>query len=206
MRFGISLTLALFLAPGAMLAEDRKADISGVWLPEEVLSIAPRANALLLNRQASERKQDPDSNCTLSGVPRIETGQTPFKILQAADEVVILYQAFTTFRQVFTDGRPLPQDPQPSWLGYSVGKWDGDTLVVETVGFNDLTWLDNAGTPHSDSLHVTERFHRRDPKRLDIQITIDDPKTFSKPLTVTQHARLLPSTDLTEFICLEGRK
>jgi len=87
-----------------------------------------------------------------------------------------------------------------------VGKWDGDALVVETTGFNDTTWLDNAGTPHSESLHVTERFHRRDAGHLDIQITIDDPKTFRRPFTITEHARLAPSIELTEFICLENRK
>jgi hypothetical protein len=196
---------AVLVWPLAMLGQ-AKPDLSGVWSPEEVLSIAPRANALMLNRKATEVKRDPDANCTLSGVPRIELGPKPFKILQSADEVVILYQDFTAFRQIFTDGRALPADPQPSWLGYSVGKWDGDTLVVDTIGFNDLTWLDNAGTPHSEALHVTERFHRRDKERLDIQIAIEDPKTFSKPFTVTGHARLLPSAELTEMICLESRK
>jgi hypothetical protein len=188
------------------LAQDHKPDLSGVWTPDEVLSIRPKAAALLLNRQPLERKRDPDANCTLSGVPRLDLGPKPFKILQSPDEVVILYEDYTTFRQVFTDGRPLPKDPQASWLGYSVGKWDGDTLVVDTVGFNDLTWLDNAGTPHSDALHVTERFHRRDAGHLDIQITIDDPKTFSKPFTVTAHARLSQGVELTESICLESRK
>jgi hypothetical protein len=201
-----------FLAGGALLAwpvavlGQVKPDLSGLWSPDEVLSIAPRANALMLNRKPAELKRDPDANCTLSGLPRIELGPKPFKILQSADEVVILYQDYTAFRQVFTDGRALPVDPQPSWLGYSVGKWDGDTLVVETIGFNDLTWLDNGGTPHSEALHVTERFHRRDKERLDLQITIDDPKTFSKPFTVTEHARLLPAAELTEMICLENRK
>jgi len=196
---------AVLAWPLAMWGQGR-ADLTGVWSPDAVLSIAPRANALLLNRKAAEIKGDPDANCTLSGIPRIELGPKPFKILQSADEVVILYQDYTAFRQVFTDGRPLPADPQPSWLGYSVGKWDGDTLVVDTAGFNDLTWLDNAGTPHSEALHVTERFHRRDKERLDIQITIEDPKTFSKPFTVTEHARLLPAGELTEVICLENRK
>jgi hypothetical protein len=194
---GAALALSL-LAAATQAAElqrtpDGKPDLSGVWTPDELLSIRPKANALLLNREAAGSKRDPDANCTLSGVPRLELGPKPFKIL-------------TTFRQVFTDGRPLPPDPQPSWLGYSVGKWDGDALVVDTIGFNDITWLDNAGTPHSESLHVTERFHRRDKGHLDIQITIDDPKTFQRPFTVTEHARLSPATELTEFICLENSK
>jgi hypothetical protein len=201
----VAAMLASSLGPPAAMAQG-KPDLSGVWTPDEVLSIRAKGNALLLNRKAAESKRDPDADCTLSGVPRLDLGPKPFKILQAHDEVVILYQDFTTFRQVFTDGRRLPQDPQPAWLGYSVGKWDGDTLVVDTIGFNDLTWLDNAGTPHSESLHVTERFHRRDKGHLDIQITIDDPKTFSHSFTVTEHARLSPNVDLTEFICLENRK
>jgi hypothetical protein len=203
--FILAVMVASLLAPRAAMAQG-KPDLSGVWSPDEVLSIRAKANALLLNRKPTESKRDPDANCTLSGVPRLDLGPKPFKILQSPDEVVILYQDFTTFRQVFTDGRPLPQDPQAAWLGYSVGKWDGDTLVVDTIGFNDLTWLDNAGTPHSEALHVTERFHRRDAGHLDIQITIDDPKTFSHPFTVTEHARLSPNAELTEFICLENKK
>jgi hypothetical protein len=206
LRLQISIIAVILGSPLAVVAQDHKPDLSGVWKPDEVLSIRARANGLLLNRQATESKRDPDANCTLSGVPRIGLGPQPFKILQSSDEVVILYEAFTTFRQVFTDGRPLPKDPQPSWLGYSVGRWDKDTLMVETAGFNDVTWLDNAGTPHSESLHVTERFHRRDSEHLDIQITIDDPKTFSQPFTVTQHARLSPGAELTESICLENTK
>jgi hypothetical protein len=198
--------LATIMIASVGSAQDHKPDLSGVWTPDEVLSIGPKAAALLLNRRPLERKRDPDANCTLSGVPRLDLGPRPFKILQAPDEIVILYQDNTAFRQVFTDGRSLPKDPQPSWLGYSVGKWDGDTLLVDTVGFNDLTWLDNAGTPHSEALHVTERFHRRDAGHLEIQITIDDPKTFSKPFTVTAHARLSEGAELTESICLESRK
>ena len=205
MRFSTTVILALSLAPVVALAQVRKPDLSGVWEPDGLQSMHTAASALLLHPEAA-KGPDPDANCTLSGVPRLDLGPQPFKILQSPDEVVILYQAFTTFRQVFTDGRPLPEDPQPSWLGYSVGKWDGDTLVVDTVGFNDTTWLDNAGTPHSESLHVTERFHRRDKEHLDIQITIDDPKTFKHPFTVTQQASLAPSLELTEFICLENKK
>jgi hypothetical protein len=205
MRLGITVLLALSLAP-IVLAQGRKPDLSGVWEPEGSPSMQSQAKALLLDPKAAQGKPDPDANCTLSGVPRIDLGPKPFKILQSPDEVVFLYQAYTAFRQVFTDGRPLPGDLQPAWLGYSVGKWDGDTLVVDTAGFNDITWLDNAGTPHSESLHVTERFHRRDAAHLDIQITIDDPKTFRHSFTVTEHARLAPSIELTEFICLENRK
>ena len=119
---------------------------------------------------------------------------------------MILYEAFTTFRQIFMDGRPLPEDPQAACMGYSIGKWDGDTLVIDTSGFNDLTWLDNAGTPHGEALHVTERYHRRDIGHLDIQITVDDPETFLHPFIVTEHDHLLPDTGLLEMICSENNK
>jgi hypothetical protein len=197
---------------------DGKPDLSGVWTPDNLsyltylgadgtpMSMRPWANAVFLHRQATKGKEDPDANCTLPGVPRIDSVPNPFKILQSPNEVVILYEAFTTFRQVFTDGRALPEDPQPAWMGYSIGKWDADTLAVETAGFNTETWLDNAGTPHSDSLRVTERFHRRDIGHLDIQITVDDPKTFLHPFTVTEHQHLLPDTGLLEFICSENNK
>src|SRR5271154_4646174 len=109
----ISIIFALSLVPGALPAQNGKHDLSGVWTPEA-------------RPAASHPNNDPDADCTLSGVPRIDLGPKPFKILQSADEVVILYEAFTTFRQVFTDGRPLPADPQPAWMGYSIGKWDGD--------------------------------------------------------------------------------
>jgi hypothetical protein len=197
---------------------DGKPDLSGVWSPDTLsyltylgadgtpIPMRPWANAVFLHRQATKGKEDPDANCTLPGVPRIDSVPNPFKILQSPEEVVILYEAFTTFRQVFMDGRGLPEDPQPAWNGYSVGKWDGDSLVIDTAGFNDLTWLDNAGTPHSDALHVTERYRRRDIGHLDIQITVDDPKTFLHPFTVTEHEHLLPDTTLLEFICSENNK
>jgi hypothetical protein len=192
MRFVILALLASSLA-SAVFAQNGKPDLSGVWSPET-------------RSEAGHPSNDPDANCTLSGVPRIDLGPKPFKILQSPDEVVILYEAYTTFRQVFTDGRPLPQDQQPSWMGYSVGKWEGDTLVVETTGFNDKTWLDNAVTRHSEALRMIERFHRRDAGHLDIQITLNDPKTLQRPQTYTEHARLVTGAELHEFICLENRK
>ena len=116
------------------------------------------------------------------------------------------YEEDTSFRQIFTDGRKQPDDPQPAWLGYSVGKWDGDTFVVDTIGVNENTWLDNAGRPHSDAMHLTERYHRTDFGHMDMQLTIDDPKAFTKPWTVSENARLMPDTDLLEYICSENNK
>ena len=205
MRLAILFMIATFVAAAQVKrTPDGKPDLSGMWAPEPVFSIHAKATALLLNREATPVQSDPDLRCTLPGVPRIDF-EKPFKILQHPDEVVILYQDYTTYRQIFTDGRALPEDPQPTGLGYSVGKWEGDTLVVESAGFNDESWLDSAGTTHSEALHVTERFHRRDAKRMDIAVTIDDPKTFSHPFTVEEHARLLPAGELTEWICLEER-
>jgi hypothetical protein len=128
----------------------------------------------------------------------------PFKIVQTPALLVLLYEtsANSTFRQVFLDGRPLPAGPQPSWLGYSVGHWDHDTLVVETTGFNGRSWTDTAkGHPQTDAARVTERFRRRDFGHLEIEITIDDPKAYTKPWTAKVPVKLLPDADLIETYC-----
>ena len=120
--------------------------------------------------------------------------------------LILLQEGDASFRQVFLDGRPLPKDPQPSWMGYSVGKWDGNALVVETIGLRDQGWLDALGHPHSDALRVVERFQRRDFGHMEIQITIDDPKTYQKPFTYTQRHHLTPDNELLENICLENER
>ena len=120
--------------------------------------------------------------------------------------MAILYEAFGQFRQVFMDGPELPQGPNPARLGYSIGKWEGDTLVVDTTGFNGKAWLDQAGHPATEDLHVTERFRRRDFGHLEIQVTIDDPKAYKKTWTATQAMNLLPDTDLLEFVCNENER
>jgi hypothetical protein len=122
--------------------------------------------------------------------------------------VAILYEAFNLWRQVFLDGRKLAlgEDLTPTWMGYSTGTWDGDTLVVDSRGFNGKAWLDQLGKPTTDALHVIERFRRKNFWQMEIQITIDDPKAYTQPWTVTQEARLLPNTELLEFICLENEK
>ena len=118
--------------------------------------------------------------------------------------MLIVYEAFNLWRQIFLDGRELAEDFPSTWMGYSTGKWEGDTLVVDTRGFNGKTWLDQAGKPTTDALHVIERFRRKDFGHMDIQITIDDPKAYTKPWTVTEQARLMPDTELMEFICNEN--
>ena len=130
------------------------------------------------------------------GLPGPFLVAVPFKIVQTPGLTLILQEVDNTIRQIYTDGRPLPVDPQPSWHGYSIGKWEGDTFVVDTAGFNDLSWLDAFGHPHSDALRLEERFHRRDYGHLDIQITLDDPKTFTKPLTIKATDLLVPDSDI----------
>ena len=120
--------------------------------------------------------------------------------------MVILYEFFGEVRQMFLDGRSLAKDPNPAWLGYSVGRWEGDVLVVETTGFNDKIWLDLYGHPSTESLHITERFRRRDFGHLDLQLTIDDPKTYTKAWTVALPLHLFPDGDLLEFVCNENEK
>lgn len=146
------------------------------------------------------------TRCLPSGLPVAESAPEPHKIIQTPGLIIVLYEADMTFRQIYTDGRKLPVDPQPSWLGYSIGKWDGDSLVVNANGFNDKSWLDASGHPHSDAMRITERFHRLDFGHMDIQITIDDPKNYSAPFTIKSKQRLIPDTDILEFVCRENEK
>jgi len=200
---------------------DGKPDLSGTWesapgyfqdltkdlKPDEVVEHT-WAKALRAEREGNLHSGDLLVQCLPPGVPRIDTsGESmphPFKIVQTPALVVLLYEtsANSTFRQVFLDGRPLPKDPQPTWLGYSVGRWDGNTLVVDTNGFNGRAWLDtDKGHPQTEEGRVTERFTRRDFGHLEIQITIDDPKAYAKPWRTTVPVHLLPDSDLIETYC-----
>ena len=149
---------------------------------------------------------DPTARCVVGGVPRSDFVGYPLKILEPPGMVVILYEAVHAYRQIFTDGRALPKDPNPNWFGYSIGRWEGDVLVVESSGFNDNVWLDNAGRPATDALKVTERFVRKNFGQMDIEITIDDPKAYTKPWSVTQQLAFQPDTELLEYICNENNK
>ena len=139
-------------------------------------------------------------------MPRSDFVGYPLKILEPPGMVVILYEAVHAYRQIFTDGRALPKDPNPNWFGYSIGRWEGDVLVVESSGFNDNVWLDNAGRPATEALKVTERFVRKNFGQMDIEITIDDPKAYTKPWSVTQQLAFQPDTELLEYICNENNK
>jgi hypothetical protein len=202
---------------------DGKPDLSGVWQadgqtyffdlaaglkPEDVAAL-PWARALQQQREANLHSDDPLARCLPHGVPRVNTnGLFPFKIVQTPTLVVLLYEQMNLFRQVFLDGRTLSADVNPTWLGYSTGRWEGDTLVVDTRGFNDKTWLDTQkGRPASDALHVVERFRRPKLGDLEVVATIDDPKAYAKPwTTTTQHFTLQPQADLLEFVCAENEK
>jgi hypothetical protein len=180
-------------------------DILADFKPEEA-PIRPEVAAVFRKRAESFGKDSPDSHCLPIGIPRIALLAVPFKIIQTPRLIVVLYEADNTRRQVYTDGRILPIDPQPAWLGYSIGKWEGDTLVVDTAGFNDKSWLDSSGHPHSEALHIQERFHRRDFGHMDVQVNIDDPKSYTKPFTIKFTELLLPDTDIFESFCNENEK
>ena len=127
-------------------------------------------------------------------------------MVQTPDLLVFLYESRTIYRQVFMDGRPLPKNAQPTWMGYSIGRWEGDTLVVETIGQNGKTWLDMRGLPGTEQLKVTERYSRPNIGRITIDVTIDDPKAYTKPWSVKLAWRLVPDTDLIESICEENSR
>lgn len=148
----------------------------------------------------------PIVNCLPDGMPHGNVLPQPFKVIHSTGVIVLLYEVGTTFRQVFMDGRKLPVDPSPTWQGYSVGRWEGDTLVVDTIGFNDRSWLDVRGTPHSEEMRVEERFRRRDYGHLDLTTTITDPKTFTRPIIFGVVLDLMPDTDLLEHYCAENEK
>jgi hypothetical protein len=199
---------------------DGKPDLSGVWdadrsylvnlakdLKPDAVQMQPWAAAIYKERAAGlHAHEEPDANCLPQGVPKIDAAPVPWKLIQMPNEVVILYEAFTQFRQIHMDGRKLPVDPNPIWLGYSVGHWDGDTLVVESNGFNGKAWLDQSGHPATEKLKVTEKFHRKDFGHMDLEITIDDPGAYTKPWTVKESPTLAADTELLEFVCSENEQ
>ena len=197
---------------------DGKPDLGGIWLVpglKYLINIAadlkevpfqPWAEAEYKKRMDTKGKDDPNNFCLPSGIPEKDAVTSPWKIVQTPGLILILYESRTIYRQIFMDGRPLPTDPNPTWQGYSVGHWDGDTLVVETAGTNGKAWLDTNGHPVTDALKVTERFHRRDFGHMDLEITIDDPKAYTKPWTITENPVLQPDDELLEYICEENNR
>jgi hypothetical protein len=176
-----------------------KPDLSGFWMPEDptkyLLNLAadlkpedvplkPQALALYNQRIENNGKDHPGAYCLPSGIPEKDNIPDGLKLVQTEDLVILLHESRTIYRQIFTDGRPLPKNPQPAGMGYSIGHWDKDTFVVETIGQNGRTWLDMRGLPGTEALRITERFSRPKIGHMDIEVTIDDPEAYTKPWTV----------------------
>ena len=198
-------TLTIGLVPGDDLYTFSKYfyNILADFKPEE----APlTAEAVAIMRNRAKDAQTPDTRCLPLGIPRAELIGFPFKIVQTPRLIVVMHEGDNTHRQIYTDGRKLPTDPNPAWLGYSVGHWEGDTLVVDSAGFNDKVWLDVFGHPVSESLRIQERFHRRDFGHMDLQITITDPKMYIKPIAFKVTELLMPDSDIFEYFCNENEK
>lgn len=212
------------LTAPAPRAPDGKPDLSGLWgggepfpgptpymgdvisdIKDEAI-FRPGAEALYQKRLADLSRDWPPLHCLPIG-PVEGLGET-YRIIQSPTVVALLFNndfSGDDYRQIFLDGRELPRDPNPTWHGYSVGRWDGDTLVIETAGFNDRSWLDRAGHPHSERLHTTERLRRIDFGHIQYQITFDDPETMTRPLTLQRVRNYLADTDMLESVCENER-
>jgi hypothetical protein len=149
---------------------------------------------------------NPTVFCLPMGLPSDNFVAEVVKFIQAPKEIIVIHEVDNSYRQIYLDGRPLPKDPSPSWLGYSTGHWEGDTLVVETEGFNDKTWLDMSGHSHSEAMHLTERYHRRDYGHMDVEMTFNDPVMYKKPFTIKFTHQLVPDSDILEAYCAENEK
>jgi len=201
---------------------DGKPDFSGVWNPptgylrnlskdlkDDEVQFQPWAKTLFDERAAGLHwREEPDANCLPQGVPKVLWAPAPWRMVQTPDRIFFVHEAFNLWWQVFMDGREyvITPDVTPTWHGYSTGKYEGDTLVVESRGFNGKVWLDQLGKPSTEALHVTTRFRRKDYGHMNIQVTIDDPNAYVKPWTVNVEVTLQPNAELMEFICLENER
>ena len=192
---------------------DGKPDLSGLWMigglghATNITSVEmlPWAQKVYAQRIATYGHEDPVVGCLPEGPRAGLHGLEPLRIVQVPTMTLVLYES-SPMRQIFTDGRALPKDPNPTWMGYSIGRWEGDTLVVDSAGFVDNNWLDNGGHMGTEAMKLTERFHRRDYGHIDLQITVDDPKAYTKPWTVKLEFTATPDTDLIEYVCDENEK
>jgi hypothetical protein len=197
---------------------DGKPDLSGAWAPNAIrqnvdlvatgvqVPFQPWAEKVYQQHKDTISKDDPEARCLPPGVPRMTTTPYPFRIVQTPGLTIIVYEGGAhVWRQIFTDGRGHSEDPNPSWLGESIGHWEGDTFVIDTIGLNGKTWLDEAGLPTTESLHVIERIRRTDFGHLETENTIDDPKAYTKPWSFTTHPVMLKG-ELMEYICQENNK
>ena len=219
------------LGAPAPRAPNGKPDLSGVWRPErnqqcppdgcpdnqmsehfldlgwgmkDGLPYQPWAAALVKSRSARNGADDPTSHCFPGGIVRLHTYPTYSKILQTPGLIVVLSERETTYRQIFLDGRPLPVDALPTWKGYSTGRWDGNTLIVQSSGFRgDGIWLDRKGSPLTDAAAIIERFRRVSYGRMEVEVTVNDPKAYTRPFTVVLNEFLEPDMELMDFVCLD---
>jgi hypothetical protein len=166
----------------------------------------PEAAKLRAERMKNGTRPNPSVFCLPMGIPVNNFLVEVVKFIQAPKEIVVIYEVDGSYRQIYTDGRPLSKDMSPSWLGYSTAHWDGDTLVVETEGFNDRTWLDMTGHSHSEALHLTERYHRHDYGHMDVEMTFNDPLMYTHPFTIKFTHELIPDSDILEAYCNENEK
>jgi hypothetical protein len=196
---------------------DGKPDISGLWMPQQpfvvgsgpepgVVPFKPWAEELWKWRFDTFGRDDPAAYCIVGGVPRVNLIPYPFRIISVPGRVVVLYEIFFAWREIMTDGRSLPIDPTPTWMGYSVGQWEADAFVVRSSGYNGRAWLDTDGRPTSDALKVTERFRRKDFGHMDLEITVDDVKTYTAPWTIMVPLTFQADTELLEYVCNENNK
>ncbi len=204
------------LSAPAPRTADGKPDLSGLWEHMDArgehyylngieMFWTPWAEALFNEREANNQKDSPEARCLPRGLPKADAFDI-HKIVQTPSLILVLYEYQNTFRQIFMDGRKLPVDPNPTWMGYSVGHWEGDTLVVESSGFNGKVWMSGRGVPMSDAMHLTERIQRRDMGHMDIQLIMDDPKAYTKTWKAELHPELVPDTELIEFVCNENER
>jgi hypothetical protein len=195
---------------------DGKVDLSGIWNPDrkfiyDINDALKKGDTLPLQEWALKTtisrmsKDDPEANCLPTGVPR--EAPYPWRVVQTPTLMFFLFEGnIHSYRQIFLDGREHPKDVDPTWYGHSVGKWEGDTLVIDTVGFNDRFWFDFAGHPHTEQLHTVERFSRPDFNTLAYEVTIDDPGAYTKPFTLYGSHPYAADTDLMEYICNENNQ
>ena len=204
------------LSAPAPRTADGKPDLSGLWehmdargqhyyLNGVEMPWTAWAEALFNEREQNNQKDSPETRCLPRGLPKADAFDI-HKIVQTPGLILVLYEYQNTFRQIFMDGRKLPVDPNPTWMGYSVGHWEGDTLVVESSGFNGKAWMSGRGVPMSDAMHLTERMHRRDMGHMDVQLIIDDPKAYTRTWKAELHPELVPDTELIEFVCNENER
>jgi hypothetical protein len=170
------------------------------------LPYQPHAAKLAQARRADDSRDDPHVRCLPDNPPRAWTLPHLTKVIHSPKLIVLLYEVNAMYRQIFTDGRPHPEDPTPGWNGYSVGTWEGDTLVVRTMGFRDDLWIDTGGSPMSDVAKMTERIRRPNYGTLEIELIVDDPKNYTKPFTVNLSQHIELDTELVDEFCLENEK